>query len=282
MAIKRIKNLTAVEQSIFVNNRRIVLEPRAEKDFESEVAVEILRVCEGLVEEVIETTEIGAVVMDTVDTGLVWLANMTGNPDAPAAIKRKKRLPRGEWEWTDMQNPLAEAIDVFRELDGGMREYDTADGLMADNLGKTEIRVPKFSRKPLPKDVAAWMLQRDANSGWISPYHRGRIKVSRPKSNFEPDLQWDLDDMRCYLQMIDRGANLGPSEDTVLREAEASGADLVDAVREAKILCMKRLHFRLADPQYRLIGKSEYEAYRAGFEKAKAPISQASAPSLSV
>lgn len=264
--IVRLKNLTPVEQSIFVGNRRVVLESFAEKDFEETVGNAFLQACDGLVEEVAEVAEPGAAYMADPDTGLIWLANLTGDPDAPKTIKRKKRLPRGEWEWVDDPNPLAEAIDVVRELDGGMREYDTADGLMADNIGKSEIRIPKYGRKPFPKDIANWMLQRDANAGWISPNHRGRIGISRPKSTFEPDMGWALDDMRCYLTMLDRNAVVGPKESVVKEQAAATGQDVNDSVREAKILCMKRLHHRVAKRDYRLISKAEFDTFKATFE----------------
>jgi hypothetical protein len=272
--IKRIRNNTSIEQSVFVNNRRIILEPHAEKDFEDSVAEHFLSVCDGLVEEVIDAPEPGAIHDDEVDTGIVWLANMTGDPDAPKTVRRKKRLPRGEFEWVDDPNPLAEAMDVVREHDMGMKEYETQDGLLADNLGKREVRIPKYGRKPFPRDLANWMLQRDANAGWISPHHRGRIIVSRPKSSFEPDMNWALDDMRAYLRMMDRNVDVGPSEAKVRANAEVTHNDVNDAVREAKTLCMKRLHKRVANPQYRLYSKSEFEEFRREFEKPE-PVPQA-------
>src|SRR5690348_1320585 len=142
MAIKRLRNLTAVEQSIFIDNRRIVLNGAEEKDFDETVAMAFLQVCDGLVEEVVAPVEVGAVYEEVSDSGYMWLANMTGNPDAPKTVKRKKKLPRGESEYVDVPNPLAEPMDVVREMDGGMREYETQDGVLADNLPKTEIRIP--------------------------------------------------------------------------------------------------------------------------------------------
>lgn len=277
----RLRNLTSVEQSIFVDNRRIVLEPGAEKDFERAVAEQFLALCDGLVEIVEEVVDIGSVKGEDPDMGIMWLANMTGDPDAPKTIKRKKRTGRGEFEYVDVPNPKAEAIDIEREMDMGQVEYETQDGPLADNMPKKLVTLPKYSRKAFPKEVGKWMLDRDAAAGWISAYHRGRVIESRPKSGFEPDRSWRLDDMRCYLRMLDREVDIGPSEEAVLEKAVASNEDPDAALLSARNLCLKRLHFRLAKREVRAISKVEFDAYKPEFLKQDAKRTPPAAPSAS-
>jgi hypothetical protein len=261
----RLRNETAVEQSIFVGGRRHIIGPKAEITVEETLAKEFLMQCGDLVREVLEDESIGGVYEDAAVAQTVWLANFTGNPDAPKTIKRRKKLGKGDWAYVDEPNPVAEPMDVVRSHDGGMEEYATQDGPMGRNLGPIEIRVPRYQRRQLPKPIANWCLNREANNRLVHSVG-ARLRLSRAPSAFEPNMTWELDDIRCYLEMMDRSAVLGPSEKDL---AVAEDKDL--ALRDARELCMRRLHFRLADLQYRLITRKEFDAYRANFEKPKAP-----------
>jgi hypothetical protein len=200
---------------------------------------------------------------------VVWVANFTGDPDAPAKVPlRQYNVHTKRYELVQVDNPFYAAKDIVRQMDGGMQEYNSQDGLLAKNLPPLEVRVPAYKRRPLPKHIAEWSLRRDSNS---LPEFRGQLRRSRPPTSFEPTMDWGLDDMRAYLALIDPKAILGPGEAELKSQCQ-EGSRLVErkysaAIQEAQITTMQRLHFRLANPQVKLYGRQEFEEFRNGFEK---------------
>lgn len=265
--LKTVKNKTSIAQTIVVNGRPITLREKEERSFVSEVADKFLAECKPYVVEV--SDHLGAVQEDKLVRDTVWVANVTGDPDAPPTIKRRK-FENKRWGDEEVPNPKAEPLDLVRFIDGGMVEYTTKDGVLeAKNMGKQEIRINAFKRIELPALIANWFLQRDGNQDVPM---RGCAIRSRAPSNFEPDMGWDLDQMRRYLKLVDIKADLGPSDQEVndrvlkkhgelLKTNKEEFYELCDiAVFDAKVTCMKRLFMRLVDPRYRLPTKKEFDS----------------------
>ena len=80
MALVTLKNNTGVPQSIVFNGKQIILESNREQDFIQAVADKFVESRSPLVSVVEE--DVGGVYEDE-DDGLIWIANITGNPDAP-------------------------------------------------------------------------------------------------------------------------------------------------------------------------------------------------------
>ena len=260
-SIVTIKNNTGVPQSVVFKGQQIILDANGQKSFDQEVAEHFLNNRSPLVSKVEESPDI----YDT-GTEMVWVANFTGNKELPETIS-VKQWAGGRWVWAEMPNPLREPIVAERFMDGGMKEYTAKDGAPeAHNLAKIRFRLPPFTRRLFPKNLASWSLHRDAVGDL-----RGSIMKSRAPSSFEPTEAWTLDDMRGYLRLIDPAAKVGPSEVDVRSaagkdpEAVRAGESGIQAyVNDAKREMLNRIFFRVADPQYHLPTREEFYEFMRG------------------
>jgi hypothetical protein len=233
------------------------LEPKEEKIVSEEIATKFLEICQPYVTEI--KTDLLGKVDSSVKLDKIWIANMMGNPDAAENIETRSFIDR-QWKTVSVSNPKKEARMVGRKLDLGQREYVGKDGLRDMlNLGTIVLSVQPYTRKEFDRAEGEWFLQRDGNQ---DVGMRGAAIRSRPPSNFEPDMNWSLDDMRMYLYLADNNAALGIQENDLRTKCASDKSDPDIELQKAKILCMKRLHFRLADPQYRLPTKAEFDDYK--------------------
>ena len=272
-SIVTLKNNTGVPQSVVFKGQQIILDADAQKSFDSDVAEHFLSNRSPLVSKVEEKP-------DAYETGteMVWLANFTGNKDLPETVS-VKMWASGRWTWADVPNPLREPYVVERFMDGGMREYTAKDGAPeAHNLAKTRFRLPPFTRRLYPKNLAQWSLRRDAVSE-----SRGSIVKSRAPSMFEPTESWNLDDVRGYMRLIDPSAKIGPSESEVRSQAaqdpeaiRAGESGLQAYVDDAKRLMLQRVFFRVANPDYHLPTREEFSEFMRG----EAPVQKSDADAV--
>lgn len=260
-----VKNSQKHELTIMKNGQAYALPANEEKIISKELAEEFVRVYPQYVTFVNEDA-LGAVVTQEVKPSTIFLANMTGNPDAPEHIdvrfwNRQLRIP----ETRQQKNPRRVAVDVKNKMNGGMQEHDVApdEPATASNLAGRWIVLPKYSIKEFPMAVGHWLLTRDYNLG---PVLSGRVKISRKPPDFRPTLQWKLDEIRAYIKMTDKNAELGPTEGKLKLEHK-NAQEFQEALDAAKLVAWKRAFFRIADPDYQLPTKEEFEAFVAAEQK---------------
>ena len=265
MELSRIKNNTGVPQSIVHMGRQIALGPHETHQFAKEVADKFLENRAPLVSIVEE--DLGGTYAEK-DDSIMWLANVTGNMDAPDMVKDKRFINKG-WSTVDVENPNKGARDLSWMYDPGQEFYTARDGaLESRNLFPVKYQIPSFMRRAVKKDVAQWILMRDSTSG---PTTRGAVIASRAPAAFEPSMSWSLNDMRAYLRLIDPDAEMVPSEEDVIKEAkkdsrirQAGDEGLIAAVGAMKRVCYKRLFFRIVDPRYTLPTEAEFREFVTG------------------
>ena len=262
MKLVRLLNNTSVAQNIVFQGRQIIMGPNEEGEFHEEVANKFLEMRAPLVSVVEEDINEA---FDGDNREYIWVANMTGNPDAPDSVHAKIFL-NNQWTHATIPNPNKEPRILRRKSDGGMVEYVAKDGaLEAMNAGKITTEIPPFKRRKFSRVYATWWLNRD---GLGEAQVRGASIKSRAPSNFEPDLNWSLDEMRSFLKLMDPNADLGRSKDQVTKEAKKRNhrkAEEIEAhIRQEKTLCMKRLYFRLADPRYPVPTREEFSEFLLG------------------
>jgi hypothetical protein len=266
--LKRIRNQTANAQSITHHGRQVVLDSYEEALVVPEIAQKFIETCPGLVAEVMD--DIGGEFVDQQqDSGFIWVANMTGNPDASDMVDSKAVRDK-RWVTIQIPNPKRQARPITERALGGMQEYKGKGGaLEALNLFPTIYIVPPYKRRRLETATAQWMLSRDAKceKGWT-----GKLIKSRAPSQFEPDMTWPLDEMRQYLRLMDPNAQLGETEAQIQRRFAKRGAKkeaLIESATSAhKELTLKRLHFRLADPKFRTPPtRREFEEFYSGWKE---------------
>ena len=256
--VRTIRSLARTPQQILWKHQAIILNPGEERSFTPDIAEAFLEMCGKLVEEV-TSFDIAGVYQDVRPTQTVWVANMTGDPDAKATIIRKKKdRHTGQFIPVEWPNINAEAIHIKREMKGAEVQYVDRHGVPASYImAPTPIDLPAYQRREMPRDVARWFLGRDRMK---APYERGQVVICRGPTSFEPTMEWGLDEMRVYLRLCDPQAKLGPEEAEVRALATSSGALSPDlAVHDAKRLCMKRLHFRIVNLDVRLPTKKDFE-----------------------
>lgn len=261
----QLRNNTSVAQSVVYNGRQIVLDPRDTTQFVKEVADKFIEMRSPLV-SVVEQ-EVGGIYSED-DNDLIWLANFTGNPDASGLIDDKKWIDK-RWQTIKIPNPNKEPRELTHQWDPGQETYIGKDGTLEGlNLSPVAYVFPPYQRRLVPSDIANWALKRDSLSGQTTI---GALRLSRAKSNFEPDMSWTLNDMRSYLRLIDPQSEIGPSEEEVRRVSKkdsriknAGEEGFKAAVEESKRLLFKRVYFRAADPRYSLPSQGEFLEFVRG------------------
>ena len=215
----------------------------------------------------------------------IWVANTTGNPDQPEKIKTKHWVNK-QWQFVDVDNPVKAPRIIKKTMQGAMVEVIAKDGAPEGlNLLPQEIRLPPYTRAPLPKNIATWALNRE---GRKDKEQGVTLIKSRAPTDFEPNMGWSLDDMKLYLSFVDPDAPAVPSQADVenqnkkelnaefrrkvggstkgkLEDLEEFVAEAVQGlVHQAKRDAMKRLFFRLADPAYKLPTRAQFEELKTG------------------
>jgi len=196
----------------------------------------------------------------------VWIANMTGNPDCPKKVDSKvydNNIKR--WKKIKVDHPLLDAFEVKRESQGGQEEYlDNAGQLMARNLGPTTYSVDPYQRTELTKEIAEWMLARDARSGT-------RLAIIKSRAPGELDnaiYDWPVEKLEALVKYIDpvckRVAN---TEEKILAVYKGKKAltklELEHKLFDEQEIWIKRCHFRLANPAFDLPTLFAFESYYA-------------------
>lgn len=277
--LKTIKNTLNAPQSIVYKGRQFVLGARDEQTYEAVIANAFLEKCAPIVQEV--KMDLGSTWAPELQLKTVWVANVTGNPDAPATIP-DRRYDRTLQRYTevDVPNPNTKAHPVAREMKGGHRQYTARDGgLVQESLPSRTWVVPTYRRVPMPEAEANWFLNRDAMCG----PSRGAVIRSRGRSDFEPDMTWLYEDMRVYGRLLDPSMDLGPDDAKIINdvkaEVDAAAKEGLwkprkievelkergkEALRSAKQSLFHRMYFRLVNPDYPLPTRSEYNEFLTG------------------
>jgi hypothetical protein len=204
----------------------------------------------------------------------IWIANMTGNPEAPKKVTVKHYDAKTKrWLPTEIPNPLAEPCEVIRSMGGGMKEYiDKAGNVMARNLAPTKYVIDPFQRIEVPKNVGQWMLNRNASSTG-----KGSILRSRAPTELDSAIHgWPIEKIEALVKYVDpmcrKVANTREKMLSVYKgKNKLSDQELELKLFNEKEAWVKRAHFRLADPKYDLPTLFVFEQWYAsrGKEEAK-------------
>jgi hypothetical protein len=277
--LKTIRNTTGVPQNLIYRGRQFILGPNDEQTFEQAIADAFLEKCAPMVTTV--QTELGAAWAPELQKKTIWVANMTGNPDAAPTVKdRRYDRTSMKYQEVDVVNPNLKPHPISREMKGGHKQYTARDGGLVQEAVASKIWViPQYRRVPMPEEAAEWFLNRDAMQG----PSRGAVIRSRERTAFEPDMSWQYNDMQNYARLVDPSMNVGPSDAELAKTVKAE-VDLLakehewtsrkienelrergkEALRRAKNELYQRLYFRLVNPDYPLPTRTEYNEFVTG------------------
>lgn len=251
-------------QSIAWKGTQLSIKPYDEQLVDEEIAEAFTERCTGFVVPAPE--EFATVATSDNKPQTKWLANMTGNPDAPDAIDLRIWKDK-QWQWVSSPNPIKKAVHLKEWANGPMVEYTTKRGVLeAMNTPGHFVTVPAYQRIEMEMGTAEWFMERSLMS---SPQSRSgtfpKVCESRKPTGFEPDMAWDLNAMLAYLKFVDPNVKLPRDEQKVRsNNRRKTDEEIRQAIHEEKRLVMKKLYFRLVDPQYRLPGRKEFEEFLKG------------------
>lgn len=268
----RVYNQSPKPVQVNVRGQLVVLGPFEEALYDAELARLFMHKHPGIVKEANFFDKKAAMQFEMPKT--IWVANMTGDPDAPKTIKKKEFVKR-HWEVVEYDNPTLHPRPLKEEALGEWVEFKDRGGFLSSDRKNGKVyELPPYRRLEMLAPQGDWFLSRCMNASEVDKNnHRIPVAIlSREPSDFEPDMEWNLDEMLAYLQYIDASAVRADSEADVVkkmrRRKNIKQTEIEDKIEEEKRLCMKRLYFRLVDPKIPLPTRQEFVAWRNGIEEA--------------
>ena len=266
MDIQTIRNTTGVNQQVIHKGLPFIIKPYAEENFAKDVAQKFLSQRSPAVQEVREGEQ-NFSLNPLVEQ--VWVANVSGNPKFEKTVTQRQLVRnkdgRKVWEDVSFPNTAAEAKAVVRTYAPGEVAFTGSDGsYMSKMTASYDVVIPIRKRVPLEKTVATWLFHR-LGSGGVQ--EKQQVVASRPPTPFEPDFNWELDDIRAYLKLVSAGEDVdqGPSLDKLKAvNKTAKGAAFDDIVRKAKKEVLDRVYYYVVDPQYALPTRAEFDEFTTG------------------
>lgn len=246
--IKTIKNGSGREVVVLINGQREEIKPGQVLTLTATKADAFIAKCSDVVEIKEVPLNFGGVQADTLAGATVFIANMTGNPNAPETIVARRMVREGGGSRTanvEVANPNREPRLVGRDMDLGQSVVSGRSGDESLNHGKLRLEIPPYQRVQWPVNAAEWFINRDS---MMEQECRGQVRRCRPPSPSDPDLHWDLDDLRSYYELVFGKAPVCPTE-KALRTRHTDDAELLDVILHEKQKLMQELFFVVVDPK---------------------------------
>lgn len=249
--VKLINNSDITQQIYSPDGRLIKFNPRSVEAFPAPIAREFLSQCRRYVQVYTDTV---IPLMPGKDTK--WVANMTGNPKLRGDIEIQRWDPAQKRNvTTQIKPPNSEPRLIDYRMQGGQVDISADDNV---NMPPIQVRIPAYSRLPVPEPVADWLAQKDSLQ---DPEYRGALLKCRAPSVFEPNETWPLHEIMFYAYMVDQ--NLVKFDDGKFMKIY-KGQLPNDQVDEMKKNLLRDLFFVLVDDRYNL---PSHDAYRAALNR---------------
>lgn len=130
----------------------------------------------------------------------VWIANGTGNPFAPLTVKLRGYTPEGKPTVFEEPNPISTPTVIRRKI----KRDDTVE---ITKSGEEELvcnlpfrwEIFPFTRTRIPTKIVEWFERRDSNA---LKHQQGKLIRCRAPSDFEPQRDWSIEDLACWLEIV--------------------------------------------------------------------------------
>lgn len=234
--MKTVRNTTHIQRFAIVDGQRYVLQPMTADTFDTPVADAFVAQNTGPgYNWVIADDGMNKIEFPELYGPRVWLANMTGNLDAPAG------------------SYLAQPKVISRVSQGAQtpgREPKSGEETLV-NHPSFEVTLWPYQRKSFPKAIGTWFLNRDSASALA-----GSVIESREPWELEPDVTWNLLDLQVYAGIVDPAIQIENIPEGVSKNEAAK------AEQKIRKELLQRLFFRLVDPAYRLPTREEFNTIK--------------------
>ena len=282
MAWVDLENFTGNVKRIFNNEgQEFVILPYSAKAFPEETANQFLRDCSGFVRKASQTNVPPLLPGEKA----MWVANMTGSPFVDVQFKNKvaKRTKTAAGIVSEeveevIPNPVSKEQILKWSMSTGqgpdpygrlkVRGISAGDDF---NLPPLQISIRPRTRIVVSENIALWMIQRDSME---APYGNGKVAECREPTEFEPTMQWPLDQIVFFARMVDDVGFNGKVVDQMIvdsgygktRGKALSLAMIMSSARHnefVKDAMLQRLFYRIVDKRFNL---PTQQAFTAAYE----------------
>jgi hypothetical protein len=180
----------------------------------------------------------------------MWLANLTGDPDAPEKVPvgQRENKVTGQMEELLAPNPKASPQHISEHM-GQVEKFVSKQGVtFTTTIPTPAVNLAPYERIKVPKAIAKTVLLRDRSRG----VHAGLVIEARPPLPNDPSMDWDLEKLNAYFMLIEPTAlAFGElvTEDS-LRAKHPGQAAFELALYDAKFKMWSRCYLRAVNPRY--------------------------------
>ena len=290
MAKKSVRVINRSDQRLPIpwGKSTIIFAPRGQQGSVQDLPEDAAEYCRGHYGEMLGVIEPTSGIESLIEEHKVqefYIANMTGDPDAPEFVGEyfNLRSQKNEKELNDNKQPqvLRYRLGRFNGLKEpgtwrfrGEHGWQYNDKPVQVTIPGKLVTLAPYTRKKVTKEQMETILSCDRDT---PQKLQGRVIISRPQSDFEPDFGdefWTLDAMRTWLELVPGSGDrpmgrdvIGPSE-AELRAGFADEDEADVAVNTARFDMWTRCFFRAADPRFKLPTKKDFDAALARKSKA--------------
>lgn len=296
MAKKSVRVINRSDQRLPIpwGKSTITFAPRGQQGSVQDLPEDAADYCRGHYGDMLGIVEASSDVESFIETTRIqefYVANMTGDPDASEYVGEyfNLRTQKNEKELNDNKQPqiLRYRLGRFNGLkEPGTWRFKGANGwqyndkpVQVTTPGRL-LTIAPYTRKKVTQEQMETILAGDKDT---PDKLRGRVILSRPPSDFEPNFDeefWTLDSMRLWLEQIPGSGDkpmgrdiIGPSEYEIRAQYEDEDEAEV-AVSTARFDMWTRCFLRSADPRFRLPSKRDFDAALARRAKAAKKIAK--------
>jgi hypothetical protein len=207
-----------------------------------------------------------------VDKGTVWLANITGDPDAPREIPYdvvREGVDKGKTVFGVNPDAAAHPVSIACYAGGGQFSTKQPDGFYNAYTGrKKNFTIKPYEVKEFPVAIARQFEAREYMKGTQNP--PAVVRSRDPRDLFKPTMKWDLNTIRYWLMLAHpdgmNPAIHGPSEEEVTANC-ADEDELPMVLHQAKFDLWKRSFVLCANPDIPIPDAKALEHFIAKREK---------------
>ena len=248
-----LENITGVAQNVSDDNAVVYTLPAHSKyPFEEEIASLFLSE-RGKFVRIYTPVEIPP--PRSVGEPMVWIANLTGDPDAKPTIELTDTV-KGQPTVVSYPHACYEARDLVYSIHVDQTRSIDASGLpyYMNNM-PVRVKLPAYERFYVPKHVADFVIGRAA----LMREFGMPVGPCRAPTNFEANPTWSIDDLWDYARLLDATKFNDAFEAKLCQEVDKSVKTLA-AVQQSfpgklavvKQELWKHIFFRLVNEEYSL------------------------------
>lgn len=280
-----LENVTGNEQKVYDDNGQIhFILPYSSKLLRPSIAEQFKRERGGWVQKALPTS------LPPLRPGEtpMWIANVTGSPFIPKTFKNKvvKREKTAAGVVTteideEIPNQAAVAATLKWSLDVGQGldpygRFQPVPGQRSDfNVLPYPMSLKPRTRRIVSTLVGRWILEQDTIGG---PEMSGKVIECREPTSFEPTMQWPLNHILFYAQMVDEPGFSNKIAAEIVKECDKDSATRASVLAISQVMAdpelhevvkdklLDRLFYRLVDRRFAL---PTQKAFEIAFENAK-------------